>query len=128
MEFKNQRRYVGIFAYVPSINPEKINLQIEEFKKLINSLSGKLEHSEYLGLKNLAYEILKHKKAHYIQYYWYFNINENLQKNISEIKRKMNPNLNTSVVRFLVMQVDHKDIFTDSLKKYEGFNNQIKID
>ena len=67
------RRYTMIIAYTASIGRDKIDLEITKFQELIQQLSGKIEKSEYLGEKPLAYEINKQNKAHYVQYYFKLN-------------------------------------------------------
>ena len=121
------RRYCAIIAYVPSIGKDKVDLEINKFKSLIKEMSGIFEKFEYLGLKNLSYEIKKYNTAHYVQYYFKLNNDKHLKHNLSEINRKLGATINQNTIRMLVTKINH-DIFNfESLKNFTGFENQIKV-
>ena len=121
------KRYAIIVAYVPSIERDKIELEINKFKELVTSMEGRIEKHEYLGLKKLAYKIKKYESAHYVQYYIKFEANKHLKKYLFDLNRKISPTLNLNTLRHMIMKIEHQDFNFNILKNYEGFENSLKI-
>ena len=69
-----------------------------KFKKIIEDDKGKILTEEYWGLKNLAYEINKNKKAHYSML-----IIETLPDKIEEYERKLR--LHEDIIRFMTIKI-----------------------
>ena len=57
--------YESVIICRQDITKNQLDIIISEFKKNIENENGKILSEEYWGLKNLAYEINKNKKAHY---------------------------------------------------------------
>ena len=57
--------YESVIICRQDITKNQLDIIISEFKKNIENEKGKILNEEYWGLKNLAYEINKNKKAHY---------------------------------------------------------------
>lgn len=57
-------KYETIFLMKNTLTEEQRNKTIDTIKNYLNE-NGKINNTEDLGEKNLAYEIKKHKKAYY---------------------------------------------------------------
>ena len=75
---------------------------ISDFRKIIENDNGKILTEEYWGLKNLAYEINKNKKAHYTML-----IIETLPDKIEEYERKLR--LHEDIIRFMTIKIKDFD-------------------
>ena len=58
-------KYESVVIINPNLENEAIKALVKKFSDLIDS-DGKVTSVEELGKKKLAYEIKKHKEAHYI--------------------------------------------------------------
>jgi len=121
----SNRRYCVIIVYSPSLGRDKIDFEIEKFKTLVNEHQGHVEKAEYMGIKPLAYTIKQHDTAHYVQMYVNLEFNNNLSKNLSEINRKIT--LNIGIIRHMIIKIEHKDFNFQTLRNYEGFENNLKV-
>ena len=90
--------YESVIICRQDITKNQLDIIISEFKKNIESENGKILSEEYWGLKNLAYEINKNKKAHYTML-----IIESDPDKIEEYERKLR--LNEDVIRFMTIKV-----------------------
>lgn len=70
--------------------------ELENIKKLIESLSGKILEEEKWGKKTLAYPIKKNTTAEF--YFWKFEME---QKNVNELRKKLN--FNEKLLRYLLL-------------------------
>lgn len=59
-------KFESVIIIANDVNDEEINNIIEDVKKLITDNNGEVTSVEEMGLKNLAYEIKKHKQAYYV--------------------------------------------------------------
>lgn len=73
--------------------------EAKNIKELVKSLKGKIEEDEKWGKKDLAYSIKKNITAYY--FHLLFNMD---QKNISELKKKLN--FNEKLIRYLLLKID----------------------
>jgi len=58
-------KYESVIIIRPGVDEEGLKALEDKFAGLINE-NGKVEEVTYMGLKKLAYEIKKHKEAHYV--------------------------------------------------------------
>lgn len=121
------KRYAIIIAYVPKIAKKEIDAEIEKFSQLIVKSEGVIEKYKYLGLKPLAYTIKKYDSAHYVQFYFNIPVTIHLKDQIKDINRRLHPEINTNVIRHMIMKIGHSDFSFESLESFEGFDNNIKI-
>ncbi len=121
----DMKRYSIIVAYVPKISSEEIEKESENILKLVQAFEGSIEKTEYMGKKPLAFTILKYNEAHYVQYYVHLPV-INLKKAITSIEYKLQPKINTNIIRHMIIKLSHFE-YTESLKLFAGFENQIKI-
>ena len=94
--------YESVIICRQDITKNQSDTIISEFKKIIENEKGKILAEEYWGLKNLAYEINKNKKAHYTML-----IIESLAEKIDEYERKLR--LHEDVIRFMTIKIKSFD-------------------
>ena len=90
--------YESVIICRQDITKNQLDIIISEFKKNIENENGKILSEEYWGLKNLAYEINKNKKAHYTML-----IIESHPDKIEEYERKLR--LHEDVIRFMTIKI-----------------------
>lgn len=61
--------YETVFITRQDLNPAEVDQLTDKFSKIVKEGHGKVVKSEYWGLRDLAYEINKNKKGHYILMY-----------------------------------------------------------
>ena len=57
------KRYETMFILKPTLTEEEIRQKIDFYKDVITKNGGSIETCLDMGMRNLAYEIKKHKKA-----------------------------------------------------------------
>ena len=90
--------YESVIICRQDITKNQLDIIISEFKKNIEDEKGKILGEEYWGLKNLAYEINKNKKAHYTML-----IIESHPDKIEEYERKLR--LHEDIIRFMTIKI-----------------------
>ena len=94
--------YEHVFIARQDITPQRAQALIEEFSATIAEQGGNVAKTEYWGLCNLAYQIKKNRKGHYML----LNI-EASHTAITEMERQMK--LHDDILRFLTLRVDEHD-------------------
>ena len=94
--------YESVIICRQDIAKNQLDNIISEFKKIIEDDKGKILTEEYWGLKTLAYEINKNKKAHYNML-----IIETLPDKIEEYERKLR--LHEDIIRFMTIKIKTYD-------------------
>ncbi len=94
--------YESVIVCRQDITKNQLDTIISEFKNNIENETGKILAEEYWGLKNLAYEINKNKKAHYTML-----IIESHPDKIEEYERKLR--LHEDVIRFMTIKIKKFD-------------------
>ncbi len=89
-------KYESVIIINPNVSEETIKTLIERFTALINT-DGKVEKTEEVGKKRLAYEIAKNKEGYYVIID--FEANPNL---IAELER--NYRITDEVIKFIVVR------------------------
>ncbi len=90
--------YESVIICRQDITKNQLDVIISDLKKIIENEKGKILSEEYWGLKNLAYEINKNKKAHYNML-----IIETLPDKIEEFERKLR--LHEDIIRFMTIKI-----------------------
>ena len=90
--------YESVIICRQDITKNQLDIIISDFKKVIEDEKGKILAEEYWGLKNLAYEINKNKKAHYTML-----VIETLPEKIEEYERKLR--LHEDIIRFMTIKI-----------------------
>ncbi|AFI05100.1 30S ribosomal protein S6 [Helicobacter cetorum] len=95
------RHYETMFILKPTLVEEEIKAKIEFYKEVITKHSGVIETSLDMGMRNLAYEIKKHKRGYY--YVIYFKAEPSMILELERLYR-----INEDVLRFIVIKYDSK--------------------
>lgn len=64
------RHYETMFILKPTLVEEEIKSKIEFYREVITKHHGVIETSLDMGMRNLAYEIKKHKRGYYYVAYF----------------------------------------------------------
>ncbi len=91
--------YESVIVARQDITKSQLDNLVDEFGSIIEENGGNIKKTEYWGLKNLAYEINKNKKAHYTML-----ILETAPESIAEYERKMR--INEDIIRYITIKVD----------------------
>ncbi len=91
--------YEHVYLARQDLAPAQVESLTEAFSKIITDHDGKVQGSEYWGLKNLAYRIEKNRKAHYVL----LNI-EAPAAAIQELERQAN--ISEDIIRHQTIRVD----------------------
>lgn len=91
--------YEHIFIARQDISAQQVEALTEQFKKVLTGLGGKVEKTEYWGVKSLAYRIKKNRKAHFSL----LNIDAP-HAAVAEMERQMG--LNEDILRFMTLRVE----------------------
>ena len=91
--------YELTFIVRQDMSSSELDKITESFVAIINSYECTVHLNEYWGLKNLAYEISKNKKGHYV----FLGI-EIHKECMDELERKIK--LSDHVIRYLLLKVD----------------------
>ncbi len=99
-------KFEAVLLYSPELSSQSLTNEIDIFKKMIASNSGKLITEEDWGLRELSYNINKFKKAFYKFYQLEISGND-----IDSIKKNLNQSEN--VLRHLFIKVNkHQELPT----------------
>ena len=91
--------YEHVFIARQDISPAQVEGLTETLAKIVTDNGGKIEKSEYWGLRNLQYKINKNRKGHYSL----FNIDGPAQA-VEELERQ--EKINDDVLRSLTLRVE----------------------
>jgi small subunit ribosomal protein S6 len=94
--------YEHVFIARQDISPAQVEGLTETLAKIVTDNGGKIEKSEYWGLRNLQYKIKKNRKGHYSL----FNI-EAPAAAVQELERQ--ENINEDILRSLTLRVEELD-------------------
>ena len=94
--------YESVIICRQDITKNQLDIIISEIKKNIENEKGKILSEEYWGLKNLAYEINKNKKAHYSML-----VIECHPDKMEEYERKLR--LHEDIIRFMTIKINAFD-------------------
>jgi small subunit ribosomal protein S6 len=94
--------YEHIFIARQDISPAQVDALTETLQKIVQDAGGKVEKSEYWGLRNLQYRVNKNRKGHYSL----FNIS-GPPSAIHELERQ--EKINDDILRALTVRVDELD-------------------
>ena len=91
-------KYESVVIINPNVDEEGIKSLVQKFETLINT-DGKVEITEELGKRRLAYEVKKNKEGYYVIFH--FEANTSL---IAELER--NYRITDEVIKFMTIKVD----------------------
>jgi len=90
--------YEHVFLARQDISAQQVEGLVDTYRALLEENGGKVDKTEYWGLKSLTYKIKKNRKAHYTL----MNIDAPHEA-VAEMERQMG--LSTDVIRFLTIKV-----------------------
>ncbi|MDJ1156961.1 30S ribosomal protein S6 [Chelatococcus sp. SYSU_G07232] len=91
--------YEHVFLARQDVTSQQVDALVEQYKGVIEANGGKVEKTEYWGVKSLAYRIKKNRKAHFTL----LNIDAP-HPAVAEMERQMR--INEDVLRFLTVRVE----------------------
>ncbi|MEO1016052.1 MAG: 30S ribosomal protein S6 [Pseudomonadota bacterium] len=94
--------YEHVVVTRPDISPAQVDTFVEELTEFVASKGGKVEKTEYWGLRNLAYPIKKVRKGHYSL----LNLDAPADA-VQELERRHR--ISDDVMRYLTIKVDELD-------------------
>jgi len=94
------RNYEIMFIVRPTLSEEDVKKVVENFSNVLTSNGAKINESQDLGQKELAYEIKKFKSG----YYFLFEIEAEDDKATSEFNRLAL--ISSDVIRHLVKRIE----------------------
>ncbi|WP_417689002.1 30S ribosomal protein S6 [Roseibium sp.] len=94
--------YEHVFLARQDVSAQEVERLVEQYRSLIEASGGKVGKIENWGLRSLAYQIKKNRKAHYTL----MNL-EAPHSAVAEMERQMG--LNEDVLRYMTFRVDELD-------------------
>jgi small subunit ribosomal protein S6 len=105
--------YEHVFIARQDVSQQAAEGLIETFKGVITENGGKVEKTEYWGLKTLTYKIRKNRKGHYAL----MNIDAP-HSAVAEMERQMK--LNEDVLRHMTLRVDELEESPSAILQSRG--------
>ncbi len=120
------RHYELLVILKPTLTDEEKLSQVDFLKELLSKNEATIEVIEDKGTRVLAYEIQKHKRAHYFVFYFTAH-----GSSISEIERMIR--FNEDIIKFMTVKYENKkevsfwETLVNSVKKDNGKKEEDKI-
>lgn len=95
------KHYETMFIVKPTLVEEEIKQRIDFYKDAITKNGGSIQTCLDMGMRNLAYEIKKHKRGYYFVIYFTAE-----PKSILELERLYR--INEDILRFIVIKYESK--------------------
>jgi small subunit ribosomal protein S6 len=95
------RNYETLFVLKPTLTEEEAAKQIEAIQNVITANGGEIAATDKIGVRDLAYEVQKHKRGNYTIVYY-----KAPGSAIKEIERNLR--INEDVIRFLTVKYENK--------------------
>lgn len=109
--------FENVFIVRPEVSAKNVQAMVEEFSSIVQEGGGKVEGTEYWGLRSLAYRIRKSRKAHYVL----MHIDAPTAA-MDEMSRRMR--LHEDVLRFLNVRVDEISKDLSPLARSQNVNDE----
>ncbi len=95
-------RYEHTFLARQDVTAQQVTGLMNTYKAVIEEHGGKVDKTEYWGLKSISYKIKKNRRAHYA----FFNV-EAPHEAVIEMERQMR--ISTDIIRYLTVRVEELD-------------------
>ena len=95
------KHYETLFVLKPTLTDEESAKQIENVQNAITENGGEIEATDKVGVRDLAYEVQKHKRGNYTIIYY-----KAPGSAIKEIERHLR--INEDVIRFITVKYETK--------------------
>ena len=110
---KRVRHYETMFIVKPTLTEDEIKKQIETVKENIRKNEGEIVACDDWGVRDLAYEIQKHKRGYY--YIIYFKAPAASIKELERLYR-----INENIIRFIFVKYDNNKLVAQWEKMVVG--------
>jgi len=94
--------YEHILIARQDISPQQVDALVEDITRTVQELGGKVQKSEYWGLRNLAYRVRKNRKGHYCL----LGLDAPAEA-VHELERRQR--INEDVIRYITIRVEELD-------------------
>jgi small subunit ribosomal protein S6 len=94
--------YEHVLIARQDISPQQVDALVEDITRNLQELGGKVEKSEYWGLRNLAYRVRKNRKGHYC-----LLCLDAPPEAVHELERRAR--INEDVIRYLTIRIEEID-------------------
>ena len=110
--------YELVFIARQEVSPVRAKELAKKVNDFIKTKGGKIKKEEYWGFKNLAYQIKKSRKGHYI-----FFIFDATEKTIHELRLQVK--LTQDIIRYMFIKIKEKDFDknpSEMMKESQDYN------
>ena len=110
--------YELVFIARQEVSPVRAKELAKKVNDFIKKKGGKIKKEEYWGFKNLAYQIKKSRKGHYI-----FFILDATEKTIHELRLQVK--LTQDIIRYMFIKIKEKDFDknpSEMMKESQDYN------
>ena len=110
--------YELVFIARQEVSPVRAKELAKKVNDFIQTKGGKIKKEEYWGFKNLAYQIKKSRKGHYI-----FFILDASEKTIHELRLQVK--LTQDIIRHMFIKIKEKDFDknpSEMMKENQDYN------
>jgi small subunit ribosomal protein S6 len=91
--------YEHVFLARQDVTPQQVEAFVEQYRTVIQDHGGKVENTEFWGVKSLAYRIKKNRKGHFAMLAL-----DAPASAVAEMERQMR--INEDILRFMTVRVD----------------------
>jgi len=103
------RKYEIIFIVQPDVEEEDLNKLITQMEGVVAGAGGKIEKTEKMGRRRLAYRIGRHQEGSYVLF-----ILEGTGDTVKELERRLG--VTDTVIKFLAVRIDEEQKRAEKLK------------
>ncbi len=105
--------YENVFIVRQDVSNQQVEELTTRFTEILESGGGKVEKTEFWGLRTMAYKIKKNRKGHYVM----LNLDAPPPA-VREMERNMQ--LNEDVIRYMTLRVDELEEGPSAVIKFRG--------
>jgi len=103
------RKYEIIFIVQPDVEEEDLNKLITQMEGVVAGAGGKIEKTEKMGRRRLAYRVGRHQEGSYVLF-----ILEGTGDTVKELERRLG--VTDAVIKFLAVRIDEEQKRAEKLK------------
>ena len=105
--------YENVFIVRQDVSNQQVEELTTRFTEILESGGGKVEKTEFWGLRTMAYKIKKNRKGHYVM----LNLDAPAPA-VQEMERNMQ--LSEDVIRHMTLRVDELEEGPSAVMKFRG--------
>lgn len=103
------RKYEIIFIVRPDVEEEDLNKLITQMEGVVAGAGGKIEKTEKMGRRRLAYRVGRHQEGSYVLFVF-----EGTGDTVKELERRLG--VTDTIVKFLAVRIDEEQKRAEKLK------------